>query len=465
MVFSVGLVLPNPSLNFAPMDQAFIIRNVQVVNENTIFPADLLIRHGRIEKIQEGLEVPYRATETDGEGKYLIPGMIDDQVHFREPGLTHKGDIFSESRAAAAGGITSYMEMPNTVPPALTIDLLEEKYQRAAQVSAVNYSFYLGAGTNNLEEIKRINPEKICGLKIFMGSSTGNLLVDDPEYLEAVFRESPSLIATHCEHEPTVRGDIARFKQEFPHATAEIHARVRSAEACYLSSAFAVELARNTGARLHILHISTAKELSLFDSGNDITKKRITAEACVHHLWFSEEDYARLGNFIKWNPSIKTEADRTAIREAVRSGKIDVIATDHAPHTFEEKSAAYWDAPSGGPLVQHALPVLLEMSQQGVFSLTEVVHKTSHAVAQCFGIRDRGFIREGYAADLVLVNPNAATTVSKENILYKCGWSPFEGRTFQNRIEKTWVNGQVVWNGQEIVEGVRGERLQFEGRR
>lgn len=447
------------------MERAQIIRNVQVVNEGKIFPTDVLIRHGRIDKIQEMLSVPYAATETDGAGAWLIPGMIDDQVHFREPGLTHKAEIFTESRAAAAGGITSYMEMPNTVPPALTHALLEEKYQRAAQVSAVNYSFYLGTGVNNLEEIKRIDPERICGLKIFMGSSTGDLLVEDPVYLEAVFKASPVLIATHCEHEPTMREAILRLRAELPGADARIHPMARTAEGCYISSSIAVGLARATGARLHILHISTAKELELFEAGHNPTRKQITAEACVHHLWFTDQDYERLGNFIKWNPAIKTEADRTTIREAVRSGKIDVIATDHAPHTLEEKSAAYWEAPSGGPLVQHALPALLELTRQGVFTLEEVVHKTSHAVAACYDIRDRGYIREGYAADLVLVNPNAATTVSKENVLYKCGWSPFEGETFRSRIEKTWVNGQLVWDGQGIVEGVRGERLLFERRK
>ncbi len=443
------------------MDRSIIIREANLVNEGQIYVSDLLIRNGRIEKIQSGISVSYRVDEILGAGRYLLPGMIDDQVHFREPGLTHKGDIATESRAAAAGGITSYMEMPNTIPPALTIELLEEKYARAQAVSAVNYSFFLGTGLDNLEHIKRMNPEQICGLKIFMGSSTGNLLVDNADYLEEVFRSAPSLIATHCEHEPTVRADLERLRREYPDADARIHPIARSEAACYASSSFAVELAKRTGARLHILHISTEKELSLFQRGGDLTQKQITAEACVHHIWFSEEDYERKGNLIKWNPSIKKASDRSSLQQAIRDGVIDVIATDHAPHTMEEKAKPYWDAPSGGPLVQHALPALLELVREGVFTLPEIVHKTAHAPALCFGVQERGFLREGYKADLVLVNLDKPFTVHKSNILYKCAWSPFEGQEFHSSIEKTWVNGELVWSDGRIQDSVRGERLTF----
>lgn len=446
------------------MDRAIIIREANLVNEGDIFSSDLLIRNGRIEKIQSEISVSYRVEEISGSGLFLLPGMIDDQVHFREPGLTHKADIASESRAAAAGGITSYMEMPNTIPPALTLELLEEKYARAQAVSAVNYSFFLGTGLDNLEHIKRMNPEHICGLKIFMGSSTGNLLVDNPDYLEQVFRVAPSLIATHCEHEPTVRVDLERLRRAYPDADARIHSIARSEAACYASSSFAVELAKRTGARLHILHISTEKELSLFQRGGDLTQKQITAEACIHHIWFSEEDYERKGNLIKWNPSIKKVSDRTSLQQAIRDGVIDVIATDHAPHTIEEKAQPYWDAPSGGPLVQHAMPALLELVREGVFTLPEIVHKTAHAPALCFGVQERGFLREGYKADLVLVDLDKPFKVHKSNILYKCGWSPFEGQEFHSSIEKTWVNGELVWSDGRIQDSVRGERLTFSKR-
>jgi len=446
------------------MDRSIIIREANLVNEGQIYVSDLLIRNGRIEKIQSGLSVSYRVEEISGAGRYLLPGMIDDQVHFREPGLTHKGDIATESRAAAAGGITSYMEMPNTIPPALTLELLEEKYARAQAVSAVNYSFFLGTGLDNLEHIKRMNPAHVCGLKIFMGSSTGNLLVDNPDYLEEVFRSAPSLIATHCEHEPTVRADLERLRLEYPDADARIHSIARSEAACYASSSFAVELAKRTGARLHILHISTEKELSLFQRGGDLTQKQITAEACIHHIWFSEEDYERKGNLIKWNPSIKKVSDRSSLQQAIRDGVIDVIATDHAPHTIEEKAKPYWDAPSGGPLVQHALPALLELVREGVFTLPEIVHKTAHAPALCFGVQERGFLREGYKADLVLVDLDKPFKVQKSNILYKCGWSPFEGQEFHSSIEKTWVNGELVWSDGRIQDLVRGERLTFSKR-
>ncbi len=444
------------------MESAYVIRGAHIVNEQKVSYGDVLIRKGRIEKIQEGLSVAFSAQEISAEGLYLLPGMIDDQVHFREPGLTHKADIHSESRAAAAGGITSYMEMPNTVPPTLSHELLEEKYAKARAVSAVNFSFYLGTSPDNLEAIKSINPETICGLKIFMGSSTGNLLVDNPDYLEEVFRVSPVLITTHCEHEPTVRADMERLKALYPDADARIHAQARSAEACYRSSAFAVDLAQRTNARLHILHISTQKELALFEAGGDLRTKRITAEACLHHLWFTDLDYEKKGNYIKWNPSIKSESDRDALRKAVMENRIDILATDHAPHTVAEKEKPYWEAPSGGPLVQHALPAYLELVHQGIFSLEAVVQKTAHAPALCYGIRDRGFIREGCFADLTLVQLNNPWEVSKNNILYKCGWSPFEGQIFKSRILKTWVNGNMVWADGKHNESVRGERLLFD---
>lgn len=449
-------------LNFASMNRPLLIRNVRLVNEGRIMDTDILVRNGHLDKISSSISVKYAADEVEGLGKYLLPGLIDDQVHFREPGLTHKADIFSESRAAAAGGITSFMEMPNTIPQTLTLDLLQQKYDRAAQVSAVNYSFYLGVGTDNYDEIIRVNPDNVCGIKIFMGSSTGNMLVDDPEYLEKIFSTTPMLIAVHCEHEPTVRRDTERLKSEYGlNATAALHPQVRSAEACFPSSSFAVGLARKTGARLHVLHISTEKELSLFTGSRDAAFGHITAEACVHHLWFSEADYASKGNFIKWNPSIKTSGDRDALRKAVNSDVIEVVATDHAPHTQEEKMQHYWDAPSGGPLVQHALPALLELYHQGVFSLETIVRKTSHAVADCFAIRDRGYLREGYKADMVMVDLNAPWQVHKSNILYKCGWSPFEGNTFQSAVVNTWVNGNQVWSAAGINPQVLGERLQF----
>jgi dihydroorotase len=437
----------------------YLIRNARLVNEGEIREADLLVREGRIWKIGQELSAP-GAQEVEAAGRYLLPGVIDDQVHFREPGLTHKGDIASESRAAVAGGITSYMEMPNTQPQTLTQELLEAKYRRAAEVSAANYSFYMGASNDNLAEVLRSDPRSVCGVKVFMGSSTGNMLVDDPAALEALFRESPMLIATHCESEAMVRSQLAAAEAKYgADIPPEAHPQIRSREACYASSSLAVSLARRHGTRLHVLHISTAEELALFSAG-DLAGKHITAEACVHHLWFSDADYARLGNLLKWNPAVKSAADRAAIRAALREGLIDVVATDHAPHSREEKSRPYLQAPSGGPLVQHSLPAMLELAREGIFSMTEVVEKMCHAPARCFALHERGYLREGYFADLVLLE-EAPWTVGPENILYKCGWSPFEGQRFHHQVRSTWVSGQLAWHEGRFDESVRGQRLRF----
>jgi len=438
-----------------------LFKEATLFNEGQRIIADILVEGERIVKIESTISA-LGATEVHCSGLLIMPGMIDDQVHFREPGLTHKATIFSESRAAAAGGITSYMEMPNTIPATLSHDLLEEKYSIAAKNSWVNYSFYLGTSMDNLEAIKAINPQTTCGLKIFMGSSTGNMLVDNPEYLEKVFRSSPVLIALHCESDPMIALNLEKFKSLYgDEITANMHPQIRNAEACFASSSMAVHLAKSTGARIHILHISTEKEFSLFSDEPLSIDKKITAEACVHHLWFTEADYAERGNFIKWNPAIKSENDRNAIRAAVNSGKIDVLATDHAPHTQDEKSKHYLQAPSGGPLVQHALPALLELVKQGVFSYETVVTKMAHAPATLFSIKDRGFIREGYFADLVLVAPDSSNLVTKDNVLYKCGWSPFEGTTFSHKVISTYVNGQKVYDDGIFTEPGLGKRLEF----
>jgi dihydroorotase len=389
--------------------------------------------------------------------------LIDDQVHFREPGLTHKGNIYSESKAAVAGGITSYMEMPNTQPSAVTIDLLEEKYKIGNANSLANYSFFMGTTNNNLDELLRLDPKKVCGVKIFMGSSTGNMVVDNSTSLENIFKEVKLLIATHCEDDPMVKQNQQRFIEMYgDDLDIKSHHLIRSEEACYKSSSFAVDLAKKYNTRLHILHISTAKELSLFDNKIPSKDKRITAEACIHHLWFSNEDYATKGNFIKWNPAIKTPADRDAILQAVIDNRIDVIATDHAPHTFEEKSNPYLGAPSGGTLVQHSLVALLEMYHQNKITLEKIVEKTSHTVADLFQIEKRGYIREGYHADLVLVNLNNPWQVNKSNILYHCGWSPFEGNYFKSKVVKTFVNGHLVYDNGVFDESQKGMRLAFE---
>jgi len=440
-----------------------------IVNEGNVQVGDVLIsRDGTIAAVGAACDTHPEAPEAvqiDCEGLWLMPGAIDDQVHFREPGLTHKGEIATESAAAAAGGITSFMEMPNTVPQALTQQLLQDKYDRAAEVSAVNYSFFMGASNDNIEEVLKTDPRRICGVKVFMGSSTGNMLVDNRTVLEAVFKESPTLVATHCEDEATIRQNTAAARERFGEfVPIGQHPLIRSAEACYRSSSMAVELAEKHNTRLHILHISTAREVGLFRNDIPSLEKRITAEACIHHLWFTDADYETKGTHIKWNPAVKTADDREAIRAGILNGRIDVVATDHAPHTIEEKSGSYFQAPSGGPLVQHALPAMLEMVHQGVLPVEDVVNLMAHRVADLFDIEGRGYIRPGYQADLVLVDPNDSWTVSKSNILYKCGWSPFEGTAFKSRIRGTWVNGVQVYDGDRVLTepgNHAGQRLTF----
>jgi dihydroorotase len=439
----------------------YLIKGGTLINEGELLQQDVLINGEWIEKIGANLSDD-SALEINADGMYVVPGSIDDQVHFREPGLTHKADLYTESRAAVAGGITSFMEMPNTVPNALTQELLEQKYSRAAEVSLANYSFFMGASNDNIEEVLKTDSHNVCGVKVFMGSSTGNMLVDAPDTLNKIFSEVPMLIATHCEDEATIRKNTAEFQAKYgDNVPMEMHPIIRSAEACYLSSSLAVELAKKHNARLHILHISTEKELSLFRNDIPLEEKRITAEACVHHLWFSDEDYKTKGAFIKWNPAVKKASDRDAIWKAVLDNRIDVLATDHAPHTIEEKNNLYFKAPSGGPLVQEALLALFEKSKQGVIPIERVIEKTAHAPAILFQIEKRGFIREGYFADLVLVNPNKKRLVEKSTLLYKCGWSPFEGIEFSHSIDKTFVNGRLVYADGKIIEGSIGQRLKF----
>ncbi len=439
-----------------------LIKNARIVNEGKIFEGDVLLSGERIEKIAGDISTPVNAKIIDLQGSYLIPGMIDDQVHFREPGLTHKGNIASESRAAVAGGVTSFIEQPNTVPNAVTQELLEQKYQIAAQSSYANYSFMMGATNDNLEEILKTNRHNVAGLKIFMGSSTGNMLVDNPQALEAIFSSTPLLIAVHCEDEQTIKNNLAHYQEIYGDAVpVTAHHLIRSAEACYLSSSKAIALAQKTGARLHVFHLSTAIEMDLFTNQIPLEQKQITAEVCLHHLWFSNDDYAQKGNFIKWNPAVKTPADRDAIWKALLDDRIDVIATDHAPHTLTEKSQPYLLAPSGGPLVQHVLPALFEKHRQGMISVEKIVEKTAHNLAIVFKIQDRGFIREGYYADLAVVHPNLPHTVTRENILYHCGWSPFEGQTFQAAITHTFVNGTLVYENQKVNQVHAGKRLLF----
>lgn len=426
--------------------ESWLIKNVQLVNEGSIEVADVYVEKEIIHTIGRNLR-KIADHKIEGREAYLLPGLIDDQVHFREPGLTHKADIYTESRAAIAGGITSYMEMPNTHPASTTRTLLQQKFDRAAQTSFANYSFYIGATNHNLNELLAADPNTVCGIKIFMGSSTGDLLVDDSTALERIFAEAKMLIATHCEHEPTIRENLATYREKFGETGVrpEMHPAIRSHEACWLSSSFAIELAKKHNTRLHILHISTAQETELFTNTIPLSQKRITAEVCVHHLWFSDADYAQSGNLIKWNPAIKTAQDRAALWDALLDDRLDVIATDHAPHTLIEKQAPYFSAPSGGPLVQHSLLALLECSLQGKISMPKIVEKACHAPAALFQIERRGYLREGYFADLVLVQPALAYTVSPTNILYKCGWSPFNGQTFQHTIQNVWVNGQLTY--------------------
>ncbi len=444
------------------------IEGAFVVNEGRSFKGDVYLNGHRIEQVVPSGSAAPAINESDyeiipAEGLYLLPGVIDDQVHFREPGLTRKGDIYTGSRAAVAGGVTSYMDMPNTRPPVLTQELLEEKYRLASGKSLANYSFYMGASNDNLEELLKTDPRKVCGIKVFMGSSTGNMLVDDEQVLEKIFAAAPTLVAVHCEDEQTVaEGKKIYFEKYGANAPASVHPLVRSAEACYLSSSKAVGLARRHGTRLHVLHLSTAREMELFDNTIPLEEKKITAEVCVHHLWFSEEDYGRKGNFIKWNPAIKTGNDREALRQSLLDGRIDVVATDHAPHTLDEKQKTYFKAPSGGPMVQHSLPAMLELSKQGVIPIEKVVEKMCHNPAVLFRVKKRGFIRKGYFADLVLVDLNKPRLVKNENVLYKCGWSPLEGITLHAQVMKTFVNGHLVYNEGVFDESKKGERMLFE---
>lgn len=439
--------------------QKLIIKNGLVFNEGKSRECDILIKGDRIERIEDSISQRSGERIIDASGLWVLPGIIDDQVHFREPGLTHKAEIFTESRAAVAGGVTSYIEQPNTKPPALTVEAVEEKYATAARQSFANYGFNIGASNDNLEELKRVKPGQYPGVKVFMGSSTGNMLVDDQKVLEGLFSELDLLIITHCEDEATIRENLAaaidRFGDDIP---MDWHWRIRSEEACYLSSSKAVELARQHDSRLHVYHISTAKETALFESGN-VKDKKITSEACVHHLWFDERQYAQKGSLIKWNPAVKTEDDRLGIWEALLDDRIDIIATDHAPHTLEEKQQSYTSAPSGGPLVQHFLPAMLKFAHEGKVSVEWLVQRMCHNPADLFRIENRGYLREGYFADVVLVDPARPFTVTKENILYKCGWSPFEGTTFRSRIEKTFVNGRLVFDRGRFDEDFRGSRL------
>ncbi|MFC6269378.1 dihydroorotase [Frigoriflavimonas asaccharolytica] len=440
-----------------------LIKNATLINENQIFEADLLIENDLIKKIGKNISENDIDKIIDATGKYLLPGIIDDQVHFREPGLTWKGDIESESRAAIAGGITSFMEQPNTVPNAVTQELLEEKYKIAAEKSYSNYSFLMGGTNDNLEELLKTNPRNVAGIKLFLGSSTGNMLVDNPETLENIFSKVKMLICVHCEDEATIQQNLAEAKKEYgDEIPVEMHPKIRSAEACYISSSKAIELAKKTGARLHVFHLSTAKEMELFNNDISLENKKITAEVCVHHLSFNDRDYAEKGNFIKWNPAVKSENDQDELWKALLDDRIDVIATDHAPHTLEEKSKKYLDAPSGGPLVQHALNIMLEHYKNGKISLEKIVEKMCHNPAILFEIEKRGYIKVGYKADLVLVDLNKKYAVSKENILAKCGWSPFEGTEFHSKITHTFVNGNLVFENGEINPEKFGERLLFD---
>lgn len=443
-----------------------LLKNATIVNEGKIVSGHILIEDetiAKIFKIEDDITSLEKTNEVvDVKGNYLLPGVIDDQVHFREPGLTHKANIQTESRAAVAGGITSFMEMPNTVPNTLTQELLQDKYNIAEKTSYANYSFYMGASNDNIEEVLKTDPKTVCGVKVFMGSSTGNMLVDNPDTLEELFSKCKLLIAAHCEDETTIRNNMAAYKEKYgENIPVTCHPEIRSEEACYKSSSFAIQLAKKHNTRFHLFHLSTAKELELLENKTPLKEKRITAEACVHHLWFSDEDYKTKGNFIKWNPAVKKASDRDAILQAVLDNTIDVIATDHAPHTLEEKQKSYFEAPSGGPLVQHALVAMLEHYHNGKISLEKIVEKMSHAVADCFQIEDRGYIREGYFADFVVVDLNNPWTVDKSNILYKCGWSPFEDTTFKSKVLKTFINGSLVYDSGTFNENYRGKRLTF----
>jgi dihydroorotase len=444
---------------------SILIRNATIVNEGISFKGDLLIKDEVISAIGSSGQIkpPSGARIIDASGLLLTPGIIDDQVHFREPGLTHKGDIFSESRAAAAGGITSFMDMPNTVPQTVTLEALNEKYRLGAEKSLINYSFLIGATNNNLDEIMKADPKVVCGIKVFMGSSTGNMLVDNKDSLKNLFKNARLPICAHCEDEPTIRKNTDLFRKKYGEEVPfNMHSLIRSREACFISSSYAVSLAREYNTRLHLFHLSTADEMKLLSNEILLEQKRITGEVCVHHLWFDDSDYDTLGSRIKWNPAIKTRFDREALISAVNNDLIDVVATDHAPHTLEEKAGNYFKTPSGGPMVQHSLVAMLELWHRNIFSLEKVVEKMCHNPAILFNIKGRGFIREGYKADLCLINPDDPWTVSKDNILYKCGWSPFEETTFRSKVVQTFVNGTSVYNKGILNENYRGERLLFD---
>jgi len=444
------------------MSKSYLIKNARIVNEGTVFEGDVLIENGRIAKIDTSIGPKNgNVNIIDAEGKFLLPGIIDDQVHFREPGLTHKGDIYSESRAAVAGGITSYMEQPNTRPAATTIEELEKKYDRAAQVSLANYSFNMGASNDNLEELKRVSKRNVSGIKIFMGSSTGNMLVDQQKTLEGIFQLDHQLI-THCEDEATIKANLEQAKEEYGDAIPmRMHPVIRSEQACYLSSKTAVDLAKKYDSRLHVFHISTALETNLFTNKKPLAEKKITSEVCIHHLWFDDSQYDTKGSLIKWNPAVKTAKDRDGLWKALLDDRLDVLATDHAPHTLEEKSNPYLSAPSGGPLVQHFLPAMMEKVHDGTISIEKMVEKMCHNPAILFRVEERGFIREGYHADLVLVAPNRPWSVSRDNVLSKCGWSPFEGTLFKSKITHTFVGGHLAYNEGKFDESSLGERLLF----
>ena len=444
------------------MNKSTVIRNAQLVNEGQITESDILLKNGRIEKIASSIEAPAGAEVVDAKGRHLLPGMIDDQVHFREPGLTHKGDFYSESRAAIAGGVTSYMEMPNSKPPTINVEQLEWKYARAAETSAANYAFYFGTTNDNIENIRALDPSLTCGLKIFMGASTGNMLVDNESTLAAIFRDSPVLIATHCESTPMIMANIKQATKKFgKNIPVTEHARIRSAEACYASSELAVALANKYEAQLHVLHISTARELDLFEPG-PIAGKNITAEACVHFLHFDDSQYEKYGNLIKCNPAIKSAADKEALIRAISDGRLDIIATDHAPHTASEKASDdYLSAPSGLPLVQEVMVAALELVHDGKLDLHTVVRGITHNPATRYNVVERGYIREGYHADLVLVDMNGETEVTRERVLSRCGWSPFEGRRFRSSVDAVWVNGALAFDGEQVIEHGAAQRLQF----
>jgi len=440
---------------------SYLIKGGRLINEGRIIATDILIKNGRIEKIGNGLEAA-GAKEINAEGKYVMPGIIDDQVHFREPGLTHKASIGTESHAAVAGGVTSFMEMPNTKPAALTQELLQDKYDIAAATSPANYSFFMGASNENVEEVLKTDATKVCGVKVFMGSSTGNMLVDDETTLRALFSKVPMLIASHCEDEATVRARTAAYIEKYgENIPMSCHPEIRNVEACYKSSSLGMKLAKEYNTRFHILHISTEEELALFDNSIPLREKRVTSEVCVHHLYYSKDDYAQLGSKIKCNPAVKESRHKKALRKALLADRLDIIATDHAPHTMEEKSNSYLKAPSGVPLVQHTLNIMLEFYEQGSISLEKIIEKMCHAPAECFRIKERGYVREGYWADLTILDLNEKWTVSKENILYKCGWSPLEGKELTGRICQTFVSGHLAWNNGEADLSQTGSRLEF----